>query len=66
MHLSTGNGHLKIVKLFLERGADIHAMAVEVETPYRVSLQRGFREIADLLRKNGASRLGERFDEIVL
>jgi ankyrin repeat protein len=57
MHLSAANGHLEIVKLLLERGADIHAMNDEGETPYQLSLRRGNREIADLLRKHGAGRV---------
>jgi ankyrin repeat protein len=66
MHLSAGNGHFEIVKLLLERGADIHAMNDRGETPYQVSLRAGCREIADLLWEDGAGRLGERFDEILL
>jgi hypothetical protein len=38
----------------------------EDETPYQISLRRGNGEMADLLRKNGAGGLGERFDEILL
>jgi ankyrin repeat protein len=66
MHLSAGNGYPEIVGLLLERGADIHAMNDRGETPYQVSLRSGYREIADLLRKNGAGRLGERFEDILL
>ena len=52
------------MKLSLERGADIDAMNDEGETPYQLSLRSGYREIADLLQKNGAGRLGERFDDL--
>ena len=62
IHLSAANGHLEVVKLLLERGADVHAVNGEGETPYQVSLRRGHREIADLLWKHGAGRLGDRFD----
>ena len=65
MHLSAGNGHLEIVKLLLEHGADMHAMNTEGETPYEVSWRSGYREISDLLRKNGADRPEERFDQIL-
>ena len=69
-NVSAGNGHLEIVKLLIERGADIHAMNDGGETPYQISLRygngAGNREIADLLRDNGASRFRERFDDIVL
>ena len=46
--------------------SDIHAINSGGETPYQASLRRGFREIADLLWKNGAGRLGEGCDEILL
>ena len=56
-----------MMKLLLERCADTYdAMNDEGETPYQVSLRRGYRETVDLLWKNGAGRLGERFEEILL
>jgi ankyrin repeat protein len=63
-HLTAYNRHLGIVKLLLENGADVHALNDEGETAYQLSLKRGFREIADLLREHGAGR--ERFEEILL
>ncbi|KAN0118065.1 hypothetical protein V8E52_005652 [Russula decolorans] len=60
MHLSAANGYFDLVKLLLERGADIHAMSGEGETPYQVSLRKGNREIVDLLRKHGGASRGER------
>jgi ankyrin repeat protein len=66
MHLSARNGRPEIVKLLLERGGDIHAIDGEGQTPYQLSLAYGKREIADLLWENGAGRVGERFDEILL
>ena len=63
IHLSARNGHLGIVKLLLERGAEIHALNGEGETPYQASLAWGYREIGDLLREHGAGR--ERFEEIL-
>ena len=59
MHFSICDGYLEMMKLLLERCADIHAMNDEGETPYQVSLRRGYRETIDLLWKNGAGRLGE-------
>jgi Ankyrin repeats (many copies) len=51
VHLSIIDGSPKVVKLLLERGADIHAMNGEGETPYQVSLRGGKCEISDLLQK---------------
>jgi ankyrin repeat protein len=42
-------GSLGIVELLLERGADIQTLNDEDDTPYELSLQYGFRKIADLL-----------------
>lgn len=42
--------HLGLVKLLLERGADVRVMNDEGRTPYRLSLQRGHREKEDCLR----------------
>ena len=64
LHLSTFDGHFGIVKLLLERGADAHAMNNEGQTPLELSLQRGYPEVTDLLRKHGAGRA--RFDESFL
>ena len=50
------NGHIGTVKLLLECGADAHAMNNEGQTPLELSLQRGYPEITDLLRKHGAGR----------
>jgi hypothetical protein len=47
--------------VLLERGADAGALCDKGQTPYEASLQRGYREVADLLRKHGAG--GERFDK---
>ena len=66
MHVSSFYGHLEMVKLLLERGADIDAMNGEGETPFQVSQRSVYREITDLLRKHDADRLRERFDKILL
>jgi ankyrin repeat protein len=39
------------VKLLLERGADIHALNSDGQTPYQTLLTCGYREVADLLRE---------------
>ena len=50
LHLSVLNGHFRLVKMLIERGADANALNAYGESPYQLSLGRGFREIADLLR----------------
>jgi ankyrin repeat protein len=62
--VSAGNGYLGIVKLLLERGADVRALSPEGETPYELSLAYGHREISDLLREHGTGN--PRFEEIFL
>jgi ankyrin repeat protein len=64
MHFSVDHGHLGIVKLLLERGADVHALGENGETSYQISLQRGYREIADLLREHGVG--SSRFEGIFI
>ena len=55
MHFSAECGHSGIVKLLLERGAEIHAVNGHGQTPYQVSLAWGHRGVADLLREHGAA-----------
>jgi ankyrin repeat protein len=64
IHFSAGEGHLGIVKLLLERGADVHALNGEGQIPYQVSLASGHREVADFLQEHSAGRA--RFEEIFL
>jgi ankyrin repeat protein len=64
MHFSTDYDHLEVVKLLLERGADVHPINDEGETPYQFLLRRGHREMADYLQRYGTDR--ERFDSILL
>jgi ankyrin repeat protein len=65
IHLSAYNRHLDLVKLLLERGADVDAMDGRGDTPHQLLLQGGYREMADLLRVDGAGRAArQRFDEV--
>ena len=64
IHLSAYNRHLKLVRLFVERGADVLPLNGHGETPYQILLHGGYRELADLLMKHGAGR--DRFGEISL
>ena len=42
-----------VVKLLLERGADVHAVNDEGHTPYRLSFMAGYLEIMGLIREHG-------------
>ncbi len=64
IHISAVYDHLGLVKLLLERGADLHAMNDEGVTPYQLLLERGHREMADHLQRYSTGR--ERFDDILL
>ena len=56
------NGHLELVKLLLERDAEVHALNDEGRTPYQLTMGKGYRKIADLLWDH---ERGE-YDDIIL
>jgi ankyrin repeat protein len=62
LDLSARNEHLEALNLLLERGADVHAVNGEGQTP----CQAAIREVADFLREYGAEAESVRFDEISL
>ena len=45
--MSACNGHLEVVKVLLERGADVHAVNSEGQTPYQEPPANGYKETAD-------------------
>ena len=58
IHLPAANGHLGIVKLLLEYGAEVHALNSDGQTPYETSLVFGYREMADLLCSMARTKQG--------
>jgi len=46
---------LDVVKLFIERGADVNARSLVGETPLGIAKLRGNTPIVDLLLKSGAT-----------
>jgi ankyrin repeat protein len=68
MHLSARNGHLGLVKLLLERDADVHVFNDEGRTPYQLSMGMEYRKITDLLRDyetRGARHRVRRYNPII-
>ena len=46
--------HLEVVKLLLGRGADVHVLNDEGQTPHQLSIQSGQYWIADILKEHGS------------
>jgi len=52
--LAAQNGHLKVVKLLIEKGADINAKNAYTETALCLAKSDNHRDIAAILEKLGA------------
>jgi hypothetical protein len=55
MHSASGNGHLDIVKLLVERGASVDSRTGGMETPLSCAAGSGFIDIVRFLIKSGAT-----------
>jgi hypothetical protein len=55
LHGAAGFGHLDLVGLLLDHGADPAAKDFEGKTPLTAALKNGHEDIAELLRQRGAS-----------
>lgn len=56
LHWACDRGHLEVVKLLLDRGADSDAKDAEGQTPLHYAASCGHQQVAELLLKQGASR----------
>jgi ankyrin repeat protein len=54
MHLAARKGHLGVLELLLERGADTNLLNDEGRSPYQVSLGKGHQMIADVFQEHDA------------
>ncbi|MEE9443648.1 MAG: ankyrin repeat domain-containing protein [candidate division Zixibacteria bacterium] len=54
LHFAAENGHLQIVELLLDRGADLEAIDVDGDTPLMGAAIRGHSEIFKMLLSRGA------------
>jgi len=55
LHYASHNGHIDLVKLLIERGADVNAKDIKGYTPLFAASARGHREVAEILLDNGAN-----------
>lgn len=54
LHIAAQNGHMDLVKLLLERKADINAQNNKLNTPLHMSLSYDYIEVSEYLISNGA------------
>jgi ankyrin repeat protein len=55
LHLASGNGHLELVKLLLENGANPNAVNESNDTPLHKAVENGYLDLVKLLLENGAN-----------
>jgi ankyrin repeat protein len=49
LHFMAGGGHIQIVRLLMENGANINAINDHDETPVSIALERGHHNVVDLI-----------------
>jgi ankyrin repeat protein len=54
LHIAALKGHIEVVKVLLDNKADINAKMQNGATALQVAISRGYKDIADMLRKAGA------------
>ena len=58
LHIAIGMGSYAVTEVLLEHGADPNAVVIDGErifTPLSIALRLGYKRIADLLKKHGAT-----------
>jgi ankyrin repeat protein len=55
LHGAVAFGHTAMTKWLLARGADANLPNFEGKTPLRIATERGYDEVADLLRRHGGT-----------
>ena len=56
LHSAANTGMTEVVSVLLQAGADVHAQDTEGRTPLTKAMQGGHDQVAELLRRAGASR----------
>ncbi|RMD79282.1 MAG: ankyrin repeat domain-containing protein, partial [Lentisphaerae bacterium] len=50
------NGHVDVVKILLEHGADVNAKCKKGKTALMFASEKGYQEIVELLKDAGATK----------
>lgn len=56
LHFACQNGHFEVVKLLVEKGANVNIMDYDFRTPLLWAAANGYSQILEILVKNGADR----------
>jgi len=54
LHEAVRGGHIEVIRVLLEHGADVSAKKMSLETPLHEAMRTGEREMVSLLLKHGA------------
>ncbi|MDQ7825151.1 MAG: ankyrin repeat domain-containing protein [Candidatus Eremiobacteraeota bacterium] len=54
LHIAAVQGHTPVVKLLVERGADLNVKTADGKTPLKIALESGKTELAEYLKSKGA------------
>ena len=53
LHMAATHGYVKIVKMLIERGADLHSCDNDMMTPLHFACQEGNTEIVQMILEKG-------------
>ena len=55
LHIASGNGYFNLVRVLIQRGADVHARS-RGKTPVQLALAQGHRDVMQLLLEHGKTQ----------
>ena len=62
LHFACQNGHIEVVKLLVEKGANVNITDYDFKSPLLWAASEGYREILDILLKNNADKYATDID----